>query len=49
MIVRMASVRVAPERIDEIVGRYRQIVRPYTSDRRGYATTTCSSTGRAAR
>ena len=28
MIVRMASVRVAPERIDEIVGRYRQIVRP---------------------
>jgi len=28
MIVRMASVQVAPERIDEIVGRYRQIVRP---------------------
>jgi quinol monooxygenase YgiN len=28
MIVRMASVRVAPERINEIVGRYRQIVRP---------------------
>ncbi len=28
MIVRMASVRVAPERIDEIVGRYREIVRP---------------------
>jgi heme-degrading monooxygenase HmoA len=28
MIVRMASVRVAPERIDEIVGRYSEIVRP---------------------
>jgi len=28
MIVRMASVHVAPERIDEIVGRYREIVRP---------------------
>jgi len=28
MIVRMASVRVAPERIDEVVGRYREIVRP---------------------
>ena len=28
MIVRMASVQVAPERIDEIVGRYREIVRP---------------------
>jgi heme-degrading monooxygenase HmoA len=28
MIVRMASVLVAPERIDEIVGRYREIVRP---------------------
>jgi hypothetical protein len=26
MIVRMASVQVAPERIDEIVGRYREIV-----------------------
>jgi heme-degrading monooxygenase HmoA len=28
MIVRMASVRVEPERIDEIVGRYRETVRP---------------------
>jgi heme-degrading monooxygenase HmoA len=28
MIVRMASVQVAPERIDEIVGRYREVVRP---------------------
>jgi quinol monooxygenase YgiN len=28
MMVRMASVRVAPQRIDEIVGRYREIVRP---------------------
>jgi heme-degrading monooxygenase HmoA len=28
MIVRMASVRVAPERIEEIVDRYREIVRP---------------------
>ena len=28
MIVRMASVQVAPERIDEIVSRYRQTVRP---------------------
>jgi heme-degrading monooxygenase HmoA len=28
MIVRMASVQVAPERIHEIVGRYREIVRP---------------------
>jgi hypothetical protein len=28
MIVRMATVQVAPERIDEIVGRYREIVRP---------------------
>jgi quinol monooxygenase YgiN len=28
MIVRMASVRVASERIDEIVVRYREIVRP---------------------
>jgi hypothetical protein len=28
MSVRMASVRVAPERIDEIVGRYRALVRP---------------------
>ena len=28
MIVRMASVRVAPERIDAIVGRYRELVRP---------------------
>lgn len=28
MIVRMASVRVAPERIEEIVGRYRETVRP---------------------
>jgi len=28
MIVRMASVRVAPERIEQIVGRYREIVRP---------------------
>jgi heme-degrading monooxygenase HmoA len=28
MIVRMASVQVAPERIDEIVDRYRETVRP---------------------
>jgi hypothetical protein len=28
MIVRIASVQVAPERIDEIVGRYRETVRP---------------------
>ncbi len=28
MIARMASVRVAPERIDEIVDRYRETVRP---------------------
>ena len=28
MIVPMASVRVEPERIDEIVGRYRETVRP---------------------
>jgi heme-degrading monooxygenase HmoA len=28
MIVRMASVQVAPERIDEIVNRYRETVRP---------------------
>ena len=28
MIVRMASVRAAPQRIEEIVGRYREIVRP---------------------
>ena len=49
MIVRIASVRVAPERIDEIVSRYRETVPPYTSSRRGYATTTCSSTGATAR
>ena len=28
MIVRIASVQVAPERIDEIVSRYRETVRP---------------------
>ena len=28
MMVRMASVQVAPERIDEIVDRYRETVRP---------------------
>jgi heme-degrading monooxygenase HmoA len=28
MIARMASVRVAPERIDQIVDRYRETVRP---------------------
>ena len=28
MIVRMASVQVPPERIDEIVSRYRETVRP---------------------
>jgi heme-degrading monooxygenase HmoA len=28
MIVRMASVQVAPERIDEIVNRHRETVRP---------------------
>jgi quinol monooxygenase YgiN len=28
MIVRIVSVRVTPEHIDEIVGRYREIVRP---------------------
>jgi len=28
LIVRMASVQLAPERIDEIVDRYREIVRP---------------------
>lgn len=28
MIVRIASVQVPPERIDEIVSRYREIVRP---------------------
>ena len=28
MIVRMASVQLAPERIDEILRRYREIVRP---------------------
>jgi hypothetical protein len=28
MIVRIASVQVASERIDEIVGRYRETVRP---------------------
>ena len=28
VIVRIASVQVAPQRIDEIVGRYRQSVRP---------------------
>jgi heme-degrading monooxygenase HmoA len=28
MIVRMASVQVAPERIDDIVSRYRETVRP---------------------
>jgi quinol monooxygenase YgiN len=28
MIVRMASVRAAPERIEEIVSRYRETVRP---------------------
>jgi heme-degrading monooxygenase HmoA len=28
MIVRIASVQVAPERIDEIISRYRETVRP---------------------
>lgn len=28
MIARIASVRVAPQRIDEIVGRYKETVRP---------------------
>lgn len=28
MIVRMASVRVEPQRLDEIVGRYKETVRP---------------------
>ena len=28
MIVRMVSVRVAPQRIDDLVDRYREIVRP---------------------
>jgi quinol monooxygenase YgiN len=28
MIVRIASVQVAPERIDEVVSRYRETVRP---------------------
>jgi heme-degrading monooxygenase HmoA len=28
LIVRMASVQVAPERIDDIVSRYRETVRP---------------------
>jgi len=28
MIIRIASVQVAPERIDEIVSRYREVVRP---------------------
>jgi hypothetical protein len=46
MIVRMASVQVAPERIDKIVSHYREKPSaPYTSSRRDYATIMCWSTG----
>jgi heme-degrading monooxygenase HmoA len=35
MIVRMASVQVAPERIDKIVSRYRETVRPIHQQSKG--------------
>ena len=50
MIVRMASVRVAPERIDKIVEGYREIVRPVHQRSEGLLNHyTCSSTETALR
>ena len=50
MIVRMASVRVAPERIDKIVEGYREIVRPVHQRSEGLLYhCTCSSTETALR
>ncbi len=35
MVVRIASVQVAPERIDELVSRYRETVRPVHQQAQG--------------
>ncbi len=49
MIVRIASVQIAPERIDEILADIGRLSALYTSSQRDSGTTKCSLTGRAAR
>ena len=50
VIVPIASVQLPPERIEEIVSRYRhRPFPPYTNTQRDYATTTSSLTDTAVR